>query len=139
MQKFDVYDDKGNHYTVSEREEHFTPISDLKEEARYDVEEYGGLSKIRSLLLCLMFGWLGAHKFYEGKTGMGILYIFTGGLFAIGIWVDFIVILAHEGKFYNPNDKPTSREILKALGKTVSVLAILSLINFAIIFLLTRH
>ena len=26
----------------------------------------------------------GAHKFYEGKIGMGVLYIFTGGLFGIG-------------------------------------------------------
>ncbi|MDE6124608.1 MAG: NINE protein, partial [Eubacterium sp.] len=34
--------------------------------------------------LCLFLGVLGAHKFYEGKTGLGILYICTGGLCGIG-------------------------------------------------------
>ncbi len=46
-----------------------------------------------SLLLCFFLGWLGAHKFYEGKTGMGILYIFTMGLCGIGIVIDFVSLL----------------------------------------------
>ena len=39
-------------------------------------------------LVCLFFGYFGVHKFMEGKTGMGILYIFTVGLFGIGWMVD---------------------------------------------------
>ena len=33
-------------------------------------------------MLCLFLGALGVHKFYEGKVGMGILYLgaFTGVL-----------------------------------------------------------
>ena len=46
-----------------------------------------------SLALCFFLGYLGAHKFYEGKAGMGVLYIFTFGLFGIGVLVDFITIL----------------------------------------------
>ena len=46
-----------------------------------------------SLLLCLFLGYFGVHKFYEGKIGMGILYLFTGGLFGIGAIIDFIVLL----------------------------------------------
>ena len=46
-----------------------------------------------ALFLCLFFGVLGAHKFYEGKPGMGILYIFTSGLFGIGLLIDFLVLL----------------------------------------------
>ena len=42
------------------------------------------------LCLCLFFGWAGAHKFYVGKTGMGILYLFTLGLFGIGWIIDTI-------------------------------------------------
>lgn len=53
-----------------------------------------------SLLLCLFLGFLGAHKFYEGKVGIGILYIFTGGLFVIGVIVDFIVILTKPNPYY---------------------------------------
>ena len=40
-------------------------------------------SKWAAFFLCLFLGLIGAHKFYEGKIGMGVLYIFTGGLFGI--------------------------------------------------------
>ncbi len=46
-----------------------------------------------SFFLCLFLGILGAHKFYESRPGLGILYIFTGGLFGIGWLIDLIVIL----------------------------------------------
>ncbi len=50
-------------------------------------------SRLVDALLCWFLGAIGAHKFYEGKIGMGILYIFTFGLFGIGAIVDFIMIL----------------------------------------------
>ena len=40
--------------------------------------------------LCLFLGYLGVHKFAEGKVGMGILYIFTTGLFYVGWFVDIV-------------------------------------------------
>lgn len=46
-----------------------------------------------SLVLCLTLGVFGAHKFYEGKGGMGILHLLTGGLFLIGVIADTISIL----------------------------------------------
>lgn len=53
-----------------------------------------------ALLLCIFLGYFGGHKFYEGKTGLGILYIFTVGLFGIGIFIDFIVILCKPNPYY---------------------------------------
>lgn len=53
-----------------------------------------------SFLLCLFLGYLGAHKFYEGKVGMGILYLFTGGLFGIGWFIDCIVLLCKPNPYY---------------------------------------
>lgn len=50
--------------------------------------------------LCFFLGVLGIHKFYEGKVGMGILYIFTLGLFGIGVFVDWIVILTKPNPYY---------------------------------------
>lgn len=53
-----------------------------------------------ALLLLIFLGFLGAHKFYEGKAGMGVLYIFTGGLFVIGLIVDFITLLFKPNPYY---------------------------------------
>ena len=53
-----------------------------------------------SFLLCLFLGYFGAHKFYEGKAGMGILYIFTFGLLGIGWLIDMIVILCKPNPYY---------------------------------------
>lgn len=36
------------------------------------------------------FGLAGVHRFLIGQVGMGILYLFTGGLCAIGTLVDII-------------------------------------------------
>ena len=46
-----------------------------------------------AILLCVLLGTLGAHKFYEGKMIMGILYLFTGGLFVVGVVIDFLALI----------------------------------------------
>ena len=53
-----------------------------------------------AFFLCLFLGYLGIHKFYEGKVGMGILYIFTFGLFGIGILVDLISLVMKPNPYY---------------------------------------
>lgn len=53
-----------------------------------------------ALLLCIFLGFFGGHKFYEGKIGLGLLYIFTAGLFGIGIFVDLVVILCRSNPYY---------------------------------------
>lgn len=64
----------------------------------------GSISVLRNkwvaLILCIFLGIFGAHKFYEGKTGMGILYLFTGGLCGIGVIVDFIILLFKPTDYY---------------------------------------
>ena len=53
-----------------------------------------------AIALCVLLGFLGAHKFYEGKAGMGVLYLLTGGLFFIGVIIDFIVLLGRPNPYY---------------------------------------
>lgn len=43
-------------------------------------------------LLCLFFGWLGIHKFYEKKYLLGLIYLLTFGLFGVGWAFDTIVL-----------------------------------------------
>ena len=57
-------------------------------------------NKWAALALCFFLGIFGAHKFYEGKIGMGILYLFTGGLCGIGALVDFIALLFKPNPYY---------------------------------------
>ena len=58
------------------------------------------LNKWTAFFLCLFLGWVGAHKFYEGKTGLGIVYIFTLGFLCIGVLVDLIVLLNKPNPYY---------------------------------------
>lgn len=50
-------------------------------------------SKWVAFILCFLFGVLGVHRFYAGKIGTGLLWLFTGGLFGLGWIVDMIMIL----------------------------------------------
>lgn len=53
-----------------------------------------------AFFLCLFFGYFGAHKFYEGRTGMGILYLCTVGLFTYGWLIDIFILLAKPNPYY---------------------------------------
>lgn len=55
-------------------------------------------NKTAALLLCIFLGYFGVHRFYVGKIGTGILYLFTGGLFGIGWIVDIILIATNNFK-----------------------------------------
>ena len=60
-----------------------------------------GKSWITALLLCVFLGGLGAHRFYTGHTGIGIIQLLTAG--GCGIWwlVDLIMILC--GSYKTPD------------------------------------
>lgn len=58
------------------------------------------INKTTALLLCIFLGFFGAHKFYEGKSGMGVLYLFTFGLLGIGWIVDIIIIATKPNPYF---------------------------------------
>ena len=49
------------------------------------------------LLLAFFLGFIGAHRFYVGKNGTGILMILTIG--GIGLWVLYDLIVIITGNF----------------------------------------
>lgn len=77
-------------------------INNTNANSNVNMAGYGGRMKNKwvAVLLCFFLGYLGAHKFYEGKIGMGILYLFTVGLFGIGVLIDFIVLLFKPNPYY---------------------------------------
>lgn len=56
-----------------------------------------------AVLLCFFLGMFGAHRFYVGKIGTGVLQLFTLG--GLGIWafIDFIVLVV--GSFTDADGK----------------------------------
>lgn len=61
-------------------------------------------SRLSAVFLCLMLGYFGAHRFYVGKIGTGVVWLLTFGCLGIGWLVDFILICL--GQFYDRSNKP---------------------------------
>jgi len=60
-------------------------------------------SRLVTLLLCAWFGFFGGHRFYVGKTGTALVWLFTFGVFGIGYLIDLITIIL--GQFFDKDGK----------------------------------
>ena len=59
---------------------------------------------VPTLLLCILLGGLGIHRFYVGKIGTGILMLVTLG--GLGIWVLVDLIMIAVGSFKDKQGLP---------------------------------
>jgi prolipoprotein diacylglyceryltransferase len=79
----------------------------LKDKVNIVVER--AISKKRRLVafaLCFFAGFIGAHRFYVGKTTSGTIQFLTLG--GLGIWVIVDMILILTGSFTDKDDKIVS-------------------------------
>lgn len=66
---------------------------------RMELDEYAK-NKVNMILLCLFFGIFGVHKFKEYDYLKGILYLFTLGLFGIGMLSDLFRLITTPKEFF---------------------------------------
>ena len=60
-------------------------------------------NRLTTLLLCVFGGFLGLHRFYVGRTGSGVLWLVTFGLFSVG-WIYDLVMVA-TGEFVDDRER----------------------------------
>ena len=81
---------------------------DLQKEKLLNSTSSGSDSQwVVTLLLAFLLGVIGAHRFYVGKTGTGILMLLTFG--GIGIWLLIDLILIVTGQFTNKDGEQIAR------------------------------
>lgn len=66
---------------------------------------------IVNLILTVFLGYLGVHRFYRKQYKLGILYLFTLGLFGIGWLVDIICAISSLVKMSTTESDISGREI----------------------------
>ena len=69
---------------------------------------WSGSDQLIALLLVILVGALGIHRFYLGYTWIGVLMRLTGGVFGILVLVDLIRIITGD---LTPKDESYTREL----------------------------
>ena len=93
LQEEKVYTANGNNSAARN-------CSDITKNPNSNNNTSRAVNKWVALLLCLFLGYFGAHKFYEGKTGLGVIYLLTAGIFGWGWMIDFLILLFKPNPYY---------------------------------------
>jgi len=68
------------------------------------VAREGRKSYVSAYALLIHWGFLGIHRFYLGRYASGLLWLFTGGMFGIGIFLDLFLTGALV-RFWNEDNR----------------------------------
>ena len=72
--------------------------------------------KLVNFLITLFLGIFGVHKFINKQTGMGFLYLFTGGLFGIGWIIDVVRCLKEKDADGNASFNTVKDNSIRKVG-----------------------
>lgn len=101
-----AYDQAGMQQSVYGRQER-GPVGYQHADDPYYGQNVSPKSRAAALILCIVLGIFGGHRFYAGKIGTGILYLLTYGLFGFG-WLWDLICIAR-GTFKDKNGLPIKR------------------------------
>lgn len=97
--------EKSKSYVVQDDKEisqsGFSNVSVDEQEILEELDKYSDKNQKLCMVLCIIFA--GAHYYYVGKIGKGLLYTFTGGFLFIGTIIDFFIITS--GRFKDKNGR----------------------------------
>ena len=91
-------------------EDTFNKIMEENPELKEAVEAAAAKAKVSpydwftTILLAILCGGFGVHRFYVGKTDTGLIWLLTGGCLGIGVIYDVIMIAL--GQFTDGNGLP---------------------------------
>lgn len=88
---------------------------------------------IIELILCVFFGFFGVHKFYRGKNGLGVLYLFTFGLFFFGWAIDSVLLLIKVIKLIQNKQPETQTSSAQRGHNTPQITSKYKLITFKVV------
>lgn len=71
--------------------------------------------KLKELLIVVFGGPFGLHKFLNGQIGMGLLYLFTGGIFFIG-WIKDIISVLNSTMSNNGRNSLMGKDGIQAIN-----------------------
>lgn len=74
-----------------------------EKQEQYTAEDVSEKKRSVALLLCVLYGWLGLHRFYAGKVGTALLMMLTIGGF--GIWYVIDLVWLVSGTFEDSEGK----------------------------------
>ena len=78
-------------------------MAEEKQEQHTSREDVSEKKRSVALLLCVLYGWLGLHRFYAGKVGTALLMMLTIGGF--GIWYIIDLVWLVSGTFEDSEGK----------------------------------
>jgi len=86
----DMSSSNSEQVTVSETANKESYDAPVKSDELFDMGS--GNNQFIAFLLCLFLGVFGIHRFYLGYTTIGLIQLFTGGIFAIWTIIDLVRI-----------------------------------------------
>lgn len=95
-------------------EDTFNKLMDQNPALKQAVEAAAAKKKVSpydwftTILLAILVGGFGVHRFYVGKMDTGLIWLLTGGCLGIGVIYDVIMIAT--GQFTDGNGLPIVRQ-----------------------------